>query len=95
MEVVGLDYSKLNLGQLDQLVGYRNQFSHGQFTDDIGYRKFSSLVRYTQELIEELSREVQQWMEKLVSDLEGDKHHYWAPFKCKSYSISHVSFNFT
>lgn len=78
MEIIGLDHTNLDLSRLDNLVGLRNAFGHGQFTSRVGVREFNSWLNYTRTLIDELFREVQTWLNNLQMEILESKKNIWA-----------------
>lgn len=68
-DAIGLDYSNLDLSQLGEVVGLRNSLGHGEFKSKIPPRKFNSLIRYIESLINDLHTSAEHWLDKLEDEV--------------------------
>ncbi len=68
-DAIGLDYSNLDLSQLGEVVGLRNSLGHGEFKSKVQPRKFSSVISYVEQLINDLNTSAEHWLDKLEDEV--------------------------
>ncbi|MDR4897423.1 HEPN domain-containing protein, partial [Yersinia kristensenii] len=68
-DAIGLDHSNLDLSQLGEVVGLRNSLGHGEFKSKVQPRKFSSLITYVEQLINDLNVSTVKWLDNLEDEV--------------------------
>lgn len=63
-QIIGLDLSGVNFGTLNELVGRRNQISHGGLLDLVEEADADRLANYTRDLLNQFHMAIKTWLGK-------------------------------